>query len=79
MKSITVTQTYELIVTANVEVPDDYDYDNMVNAFTDFPIRVDVYDAWGDDGDIKVNGVSVDALVSLTGDGTLIIGGLDDE
>jgi hypothetical protein len=79
MKSITVTQTYELIVTANVEVPDDYDYDNMVNAFTDFPIRVDVYDAWGDDGDIKVTGVCVDALVSLTGDGTLIIGELDDE
>lgn len=79
MKTITVTQTYELIVTANVEVPDDYDYDNMVNAFTDFPIRVDVYDAWGDEGDIKVTGVSVDALVSLTGDGTLIIGGLDDE
>ena len=79
MKTITVTQTYELIVTANVEVPDDYDYENMVNAFTDFPIRVDVYDAWGDEGDIKVAGVSVDALVSLTGDDTLIIYEMKDD
>lgn len=79
MRAITVTQTYELIVTAEVQVSDDYDYDDMVNAFTDFPIRVDVNQVWEDTENVKVTGLCVDALVSLTGDDTLVLYEMKDD
>jgi len=68
MKTITVTQTYELVVSIEVEVSDEYTYDDMVNSFTDFPIRVDVNEVWEPTENVKVVGVCVDALVSLTGE-----------
>ena len=67
MRTITVTQTYELVVSIEVEVPDDYKYEDMENSFIDFPIRVDVNSVWEDTEDVKVIGVCVDALDSLTG------------
>ena len=67
MRTITVTQTYELVVSVEVEVPDDYKYEDMENSFLDFPIRVDVNSVWEDTENVKVIGVCVDALDSLTG------------
>jgi hypothetical protein len=68
MRTITVTQTYELIVSIETQVPDDYKYEDMENSFIDFPIRVDVNPVWEDTENVKVVGVCVDALVSLTGE-----------
>lgn len=68
MRTITVTQTYELIVSIETQVPDDYKYEDMENSFIDFPIRVDVNSVWEDTENVKVAGVCVDALVSLTGE-----------
>ena len=80
MRAITVTQTYELIVTAEVDVPDDCTYDDMVNAFTDFPIRVDVNPVWDDtENGMTIGGLCVDALVSLTGDDTLVLYEMKDD
>ena len=67
MRTITVTQTYELIVSIETQVPDDYKYEDMENSFIDFPIRVDVNPVWEDTENVKVIGVCVDALDSLTG------------
>jgi hypothetical protein len=67
MRTITVTQTYELIVSIETQVPDDYKYEDMENSFIDFPIRVDVNSVWEDTENVKVIGVCVDALDSLTG------------
>lgn len=73
MRAITVTQTYELIVTAEVQVPDDCTYDDMVNAFTDLPIRVEANPVWDDtENGMTIGGLCVDSVVSLTGDETLI-------
>lgn len=68
MRTITVTQTYELIVSIETQVPDDYKYEDMENSFIDFPIRADVNSVWEDTENVKVIGVCVDALVSLTGE-----------
>jgi hypothetical protein len=40
----------------------------MENSFIDFPIRADVNSVWEDTENVKVIGVCVDALVSLTGE-----------
>lgn len=80
MKTITVTQTYELVVSIETQVPDEYTYDDMVNSFTDFPIRVDVNEVWEETENVKVIGVCVDALVSLTGsDAFALYGEKDNE
>lgn len=68
MRTIIVTQTYELIVSIETQVPDDYKYEDMENSFIDFPIRADVNSVWEDTENVKVIGVCVDALVSLTGE-----------
>ena len=78
MKTITVTQTYELVVSIEVEVSDEYTYDDMVNSFTDFPIRVDVNEVWEETENVKVIGVCVDALVSLTGSDSFVLYGEKD-
>ena len=80
MRAITVTQTYELIVTAEVQVPDDSTYDDMVNAFTDLPIRVEVNPVWDDtENGMTIGGLCVDGVVSLTGDDTLIFYEMKDD
>jgi len=80
MRTITVTQTYELIVTAEVQVPDDSTYDDMVNAFTDLPIRVEVNPVWDDtENGMTIGGLCVDGVVSLTGDDTLIFYEMKDD
>jgi len=80
MRTITVTQTYELVVSIEAEVSDEYTYDDMVNSFTDFPIRVDVNEVWEPTENVKVVGVCVDALVSLTGsDAFALYGEKDNE
>ena len=80
MRTITVTQTYELVVSIETQVPDEYTYDDMVNSFTDFPIRVDVNEVWEETENVKVIGVCVDALVSLTGsDAFALYGEKDNE
>lgn len=78
MKTITVTQTYELVVSIEVEVSDEFTYDDMVNSFTDFPIRVDVNEVWEETENVKVVGVCVDALVSLTGSDSFALYGEKD-
>ena len=78
MKTITVTQTYELVVSIEVEVSDEYTYDDMVNSFTDFPIRVDVNEGWEETENVKVIGVCVDALDSLTGSDSFVLYGEKD-
>jgi len=80
LRAITVTQTYELIVTAEVQVPDDSTYDDMVNAFTDLPIRVEVNPVWDDtENGMTIGGLCVDGVVSLTGDDTLIFYEMKDD
>lgn len=78
MRTITVTQTYELVVSVEVEVPDDYKYEDMENSFLDFPIRVDVNSVWEDTENVKVIGVCVDALDSLTGSDAFVLYGEKD-
>ena len=80
MRTITVTQTYELVVSIETQVPDEYTYEDMENSFIDFPIRVDVNPVWEDTENVKVVGVCVDALVSLTGsDAFALYGEKDNE
>jgi hypothetical protein len=78
MRTITVTQTYELVVSIEVEVSDEYTYEDMVNSFTDFPIRVDVNEVWEPTENVKVIGVCVDALDSLTGSDSFVLYGEKD-
>ena len=73
MKRIAVTLTYELGVTIDVDVSDNFTYDDMINSFTDFPIRAEVNAVWEDTENVKVIGANIEWLVSLTGDGTLIL------
>jgi hypothetical protein len=79
MRTITVTQTYELIVSVEVEVPDDYKYEDMENSFLDFPIRAEVKSVWEDTEDVKVIGVCVDAVVSLTGEDAFVLYEMKDD
>jgi hypothetical protein len=78
MRTITVTQTYELVVSIETQVPDEYTYEDMENSFIDFPIRVDVNPVWEDTENVKVIGVCVDALVSLTGEDAFVLYGEKD-
>lgn len=80
MKEVQFTQSYELTITVNVEVADDWTQDDVEQAFTDFPISVDVNDLYeqinghwfhnadlmGEEGEPMPNiiGLSVDCLVS---------------
>jgi len=73
MKRIIVTQAYEIGVSIEVDVPDDWTEDEMVDAFTDFPIRADVNAVWEDTVNVQVVGVCIDYLDSLTGDEALTI------
>jgi hypothetical protein len=79
MRTITVTQTYELVVSVEVEVPDDYKYEDMENSFLDFPIRAEVNSVWEDTEDVKVIGVCVDAVVSLTGEDAFVLYEMKDD
>jgi len=79
MRTITITQTYELIVSVEVEVPDDYKYEDMENSFLDFPIRAEVNSVWEDTEDVKVIGVCVDAVVSLTGEDAFVLYEMKDD
>jgi hypothetical protein len=79
MRTITVTQTYELVVSVEVEVPDDYKYEDMENSFLDFPIRAEVKSVWEDTEDVKVIGVCVDAVVSLTGEDAFVLYEMKDD
>jgi hypothetical protein len=78
MRTITVTQTYELVVSIETQVPDEYTYEDMENSFIDFPIRVDVNPVWEDTENVKVIGVCVDALDSLTGSDSFVLYGEKD-
>ena len=78
MRTITVTQTYELVVSIETQVPDEYTYEDMENSFIDFPIRVDVNPVWEDTENVKVIGVCVDALVSLTVEDAFVLYGEKD-
>ena len=73
MKRIHLTQVYELTVTVDVDVPDNYTLDDMTNSLSDFPINATVETLWDemastDDEDIIIGSLCVDSLVSL-GDG----------
>lgn len=72
MKRITVTQTYELGVTFEIDVSDNFTYDDMINSFTDFPIRAEVNNVWEDSENVRVINTTIDWLDSMTGDDTLI-------
>ena len=73
MKRITVTQIYELGVCFDVDVSDDFTYDDMINSFTDFPIRAEVNAVWEDTENVKVINTTIDWLDSLTGGDALIL------
>ena len=73
MKRIGVTLTYELGVTFDVDVSDDFTYDDMINTFTDFPINAVVNAVWEDTENVKVIGTNIEWLDSLTGDDALIL------
>jgi len=46
MKRVHLTQTYELTMTVNVDTPDDYTNEDIVNALTDFPVNATVESMW---------------------------------
>ena len=79
MKRIHLTQTYELTITVDVDVPDDFTAEDMINTLTDFPINATVESLWYDTGasndvpEVTVGDLCVDSLVSLNGLGTTII------
>lgn len=79
MKRIYVTQTYELTITVDVDVPDDFTAEDMINTLTDFPINATVESLWYDTGasndvpEVTVGDLCVDSLISLNGLGTTII------
>lgn len=75
MKRIHLTQAYELIVTIEVDVPDDYDHDDLYRSLVDFPINATVESMWDNTfeaTDIAVGGVCIDSLVCLNGSGATI-------
>lgn len=70
MKRIHLTQVYELTITVDVDVPDEYTLDDMTNSLSDFPINATVETLWdetGLDDDIIIGSLCVDSLVSLGG------------
>lgn len=79
VKRVYLTQTYELTITVDVDVPDDFTVDDMTNALVDFPINATVESLWHDTGasddvpEVTVGDLCVDSLVSLNGLGTLLI------
>ena len=77
MKRIHLTQTYELTITVDVDVPDDFTIDDMENSLADFPINATVESLWDDDllvtdDNITIGSLCVDSLVALNGLGTTI-------
>lgn len=77
MKRIHLTQVYELTITVEVDVPDDYTLDDMTNSLSDFPISATAESLWNEvrhDDDIVIDSLGVDSLVSLGGGlGTMIL------
>lgn len=79
MKRVYLTQTYELTITVDVDVPDEFTAEDMINTLTDFPIKATVESLWYDTGasndvpEVTVGDLCVDSLVSLNGLGTTII------
>jgi hypothetical protein len=75
VKRVHLTQAYELIVTIEVDVPDDHDHDDLYGSLVDFPINATVESMWDNDfegTDIAVGGVTIDSLVCLNGSGATI-------
>ena len=79
MKRVHLTQTYELTITVDVDVPDDFTIDDMTNSLSDFPINATVESLWDATGasddvpEVIIGDLCVDSLVSLNGLGTTII------
>lgn len=76
VKRIHLTQTYELTITVDVDVPDDYTMNDMENSLADFPINATVESLWDDDSnddELIVGSLCVDSLVALNGLGTTIL------
>lgn len=79
MKRIHLTQTYELTITVDVDVPDDFTAEDMINTLTDFPINATVESLWDSTGasddvpEVTVGDLCVDSLVTLNGLGTFIL------
>jgi len=79
MKRVYLTQTYELTITVDVDVPDDFTAEDMINTLTDFPINATVESLWYDTGatdevpEVTIGDLCVDSLVSLNGLGTTVI------
>ena len=79
MKRIYLTQTYELTITVDVDVPDEFTAEDMINTLTDFPINATVESLWYDTGatdevpEVTIGDLCVDSLVSLNGLGTTVI------
>ena len=79
MKRIYLTQTYELTITVDVDVPDEFTAEDMMNTLTDFPINATVESLWDATGasddvpEVIIGDLCVDSLVSLNGLGTTVI------
>lgn len=79
MKRVYLTQTYELTITVDVDVPDEFTAEDMINTLADFPINATVESLWYDTGasndvpEVTVGDLCVDSLVSLNGLGTTVI------
>ena len=72
MKRIHLTQVYELTVTVEVDVPDNYEYDDLYGALVDFPINATVESMWDnafEGTELVVGGVCLDSLVCLNDGG----------
>ena len=73
MKRVHLTQTYELTMTVDVDTPDDYTDEDIVNALADFPVNATVESMWDEVSDLVVRSLCVDSLISLNGSGTTVI------
>ena len=73
MKRVHLTQTYELTMTVDVDTPDDYTDEDIVNALADFPVNATVESMWDEVSDLVVGSLFVDSHISLNGSGTTVI------
>ena len=82
MKRVYLTQAYELIITVDVDVPDDFTKDDLENSLTDFPINATVESLWDDeslwgdddtDDKLIVGSLCVDSLIAINGAMTIAI------
>lgn len=64
MKKHTITQSYELVATVEVEVPDDWTEEEIKDYFSDFPIAVTIESELESDKEVTIGGLILDSVTT---------------